>query len=169
MSIPDGTPTGNDVAGTINIPVLARVCDDIRATILNYHPPGAWPHQQDLCGLISTFLADEEAPKMHVELDAIRSCRLDRLLEDILEPEHHPKKGEGGEIFPRLIKNTYKLQKKWKERFKGEYEKLDDIRCQEMKSMGRLHGLEFRLDGHPRWVTKKGASEGYVSSLEPGM
>ena len=169
MSIPDVTPTGNDVAGTINIPILARVCDDVRATILSQDPPGVWPHLQDLCGLINTFLADEEMPKMHVDLDTIRSCRLDRLVEDILEPDHHLRKSKDEGLYPHLTKITYKLQKKWEERFKGEYEKLDDIRIQEMMSMGRLHRLEFRLDGQPRWVPKKDAWEGHATSLEPGM
>lgn len=166
----DSNPsTPKEVVGTINIPILARVCDDIRATIITYRPPGPWPHLTELSGLMTAFLADEEAPKMHISLDTIRACRLDRLLDDILEPEHHPKNGEGGETFTNLVRMAYRLQRIWVTRFQGAYQELDDVRCKEMLSMGRLHGLRFCTEGHPRWVAKKGAEDIHATSMEPGM
>ena len=162
-------PTPTEVVGTINIPILARICDDIRATILAYRPPGPWPHLTELCGLLSAFLADEETPKMHISIDTIRACRLDRLLDDILEPEHHPRDGEGEAEFTGLVTKACRLQRTWMDRLNGAYDELDDIRCKEMMTIGRLQGLRFRVDGNPRWVIRRGEEETHATSIEPGM
>lgn len=159
----------HEVVGTINIPVLARICDDIRATILSYRPPGPWPHLTELCGLLSAFLADEEIPKRHIALETIRACRLDKLLDDILEPEHHPRNGEGDEEFSGLVLKACKLQRTWRERFREDYDELDDIRCKEMLTVGRLKGLKFIVEGEPRWVFGRAKEDNYATSIEPGM
>lgn len=165
----EGTPVPpSEIVGTINIPILARICDDIRASIISYRSPGAWPHLTELYGLISAFLADEDVPKMHISLDTIRACRLDKLLEDILEPEYHPHGGEGDDEFTGLVSKACKLQRTWRARFKEAYDELDEVRCREMLTIGRLQGLRFCVDDQPRWVLKKGAEEPLSASMEPG-
>ena len=158
-----------EVAGPINIPVLARICDDIRASILSYRPPGSWKHLTQLNGLIAAFLAEEETPKMHVSLETIRACRLDRLLDNILDPDHHPRDGESEDEFMGLVSKTYKLQRAWQARLNGAYDELDDVRCKELLTTGRLQGLRFSLEGSPRWVAKKGSERPNATSIEVGM
>lgn len=164
---PPTVPT--EMVGTINIPVLARICDDTRAAILAYRPPGPWPHLHEISGLLSAFIANEENPKMYTTLDTIRVCRLDRLLEDILEPQHHPRGGDRDANFNEIVAKACKLQKRWEERFGEDYRHLDDVRCREMRSVGRLHGLRFVMDGKPRWINKHRLPDPQASSMLPGM
>lgn len=159
----------DEVVGTINVPILARICDDIRATIISYRPPGSWPHLIELSGLLSAFIVDEDDPKRHISLDTIRVCRLDKLLDDMLEPDHHPREREGDEEFTHLISKACKLLRMWKARFKEAYNELDDVRCKEMLTVGRLQGLRFRTDGYPKWEIAQGHQDDYATSIEPGM
>lgn len=166
-STPPGSPTA--VVGTINIPLLARICDDVRATILSYRSPGPWPHLTELRGLLASFLADEDSPSMHVSLETIRICRLDRLLEDILDPHNRPREGEGAEDFANLVRQACRLQKRWLSRFKTGYFQLDDERCEEMKSVGRLYGMWFCTEGRPGWRLLNRNQDPYATSIEVGM
>lgn len=159
----------SEVVGTINIPILARICDDVRATILSYRSPGTWPHMTELSGLLAAFLADEDIPDRHISLETIRACRLDKLVDDILEPEHHPRDCAGDDEFTGLVARACKLRKKWEARFREAYDELDEVRCKEMLTVGRLQGLRFCLNGTPRWVCRRGLEDSYATSIEPGM
>lgn len=106
---------------------------------------------------------------MHISLETIRTCRLDRLLEDILDPHNRPREGEGADEFADLVRQACRLQKKWLSRFKTGYFQLDDERCEEMKSVGRLHGLWFCTEGNPGWRLMKTRQAPYSTSMEVGM
>lgn len=155
--------------GLINIPLLARICDDIRATILSYRFPGPWHHTSELCGLLSAFLGDEDNPSMRITLDTILACRLDKLLEDILEPLNRPHEGQGPRDFVKLDKMACQLQKKWMARFGSAYFSLDEVRCEELRTVGRLRGLTFSVKGRPGWkITDTKVDCPCLAELETG-
>ncbi|PKS10194.1 hypothetical protein jhhlp_001944 [Lomentospora prolificans] len=154
------------------LPVLARICDDIRAAIRGYRPPGPWPHLSELSSLISAFLQDEEMPSMHINFETIKACRLDKLLEDILNPKHHPRRPP--KELCDLVANARTLQEKWSSRFGQEYCAMDEMRSSELKQTGLLKDLYFEVeDGNPGWRIRKGrglSGDAVTNtSLEPGQ
>lgn len=137
------------------LPVLARICDDIRASIQGHRGPGPWPHLTELSGLVSAFLQDEEVPSMHVNLETIKACRLDKLLADILNPKHHPRRAS--EELLDLVAKAGQLQGKWAARFGEDFTSIDDVRSLELKQTGYLKDLYLSVeDGNPSWRIREG-------------
>jgi len=153
------------------LPVLARICDDIRASILGYRPPGPWPHLTELSSLIAAFLQDEETPSMHVNFETIKACRLDKLLEDILDPKHHPRRPP--EELRELVANAERLQTAWTGRFGEEYSSIDEMRGNELVQAGQLRDLYFSIqDGKPGWRIRRfrrPSEELTTTAFEPGQ
>ncbi|SPO04495.1 uncharacterized protein DNG_07180 [Cephalotrichum gorgonifer] len=147
---PGPRPTPSET-GSVNIPLLARICDDIRASVVSHRTTGRWPHITALCGLLSAFLGDEDSPQTRIGLDTIRACRLDRLLDDILDPANRPIESPISREFAELERMARRLQRKWMGRFGEDYSALDDVRCREMTRTGRMRGVRFDTSGRPGW------------------
>lgn len=102
---------------------------------------------------------DESDDRYSVNMDTISTCRLDKLLSDILLAEY-----ACGEESVSLAHN---LQRNWRLRFRQEYFDIDKTRFAKIATKyGHLHDITFR-DTHRlpegRWQAKRCES---LSELE---
>jgi hypothetical protein len=121
---------------------------------------------------VSAFLQDEETPSMHVNFETIKACRLDKLLEDILDPKHHPRKPP--EELRELVDKARLLRGRWMARFGGDFFAIDEMRGEELRQTGQLKDLYFSMeDGRPGWRIRTGRrlsdDAGTGIALEPGQ
>jgi hypothetical protein len=121
---------------------------------------------------LNEVLAQEvhESPD-HLKLGVIAIARLDRLLEDLLNPLYKPKEVSGRRFAAMTAASS--LQKQWRARFKEKYLDMEEIRNSAMTTTGRLRDVIFvkaPMEGIVLWAakTQQCLSEGEMNQFEAG-
>ena len=130
--------------------------DEVRLSLRRYRSLGA--KRGELMGVLGAAVKYECDGALALGLETIRQTHLDKLLEDMLDPDHRPNPVPIS--YRADLKVAESLQRQWRARFRDSYACLDKVRSGLLRSQGgRLEKVYFDADTDPAlldfWKAKK--------------
>ncbi|KAG9253352.1 uncharacterized protein F5Z01DRAFT_164014 [Emericellopsis atlantica] len=114
---------------SIWIDELLLLCDEVRQSLWKSHTLG--PRREAIMGVLGEAVQGECNMRPRIRLRTIQITRLDKLLEDMVNPANHPATKPAQ--FRADVTIAESLQRQWRIRFGAPYRSLDAHRCKQLR------------------------------------
>ncbi|GJC90171.1 hypothetical protein ColLi_13009 [Colletotrichum liriopes] len=143
---------------------LLELCDSVRMSLSQEKSLG--PHADRIQGLLESALREELRHAPSLDFETLEYARLDKLLADILDPDHRP--SPLPLRFRADMAVAESLQKMWRARFREQYFALDQVRQRSLSAGGEMRDIHFTaagMDPLESWTVRNSCRDP-ISELE---